>query len=233
MDKKLFNKSSNFFKREGFYVLLFVCLCIIATAVALTAKKRNDVARNQVTQQNNQRVTTPDTSSGLDYEGALQVRSKGSVIAEKSTQQTAQVSKTNNDQWTKPLNGKVAKGYMDEIEVDNSGTHWKRCLGYLITSNNDLTVKAALAGTVEKVDRTNFGVTVVIDHGNGYKTLYSNLDNAVALKAKDKVSTGQTIGKIGNTANYQLKDKYGDCLYFQVLKSKDNEEVDPAKYIKY
>jgi len=39
MDKKANKKTLNFFKKEGFYVILFVCLWLVATVAAITAKK--------------------------------------------------------------------------------------------------------------------------------------------------------------------------------------------------
>ena len=45
MDKRLFDKSSNFFKKEGFYVILFVCLCIVATIAAVTARNNKTVTK--------------------------------------------------------------------------------------------------------------------------------------------------------------------------------------------
>ena len=52
MDKKLFNKTLNFFKKEGFYVILFVCLCIVATVAVITAKNNKHINNPPVQQSN-------------------------------------------------------------------------------------------------------------------------------------------------------------------------------------
>ena len=46
MDQNKKNKVKDFFRKEGFYLVLFVCLCIVATVAAFTIKK-NSVAKEQ------------------------------------------------------------------------------------------------------------------------------------------------------------------------------------------
>lgn len=62
-------------------------------------------------------------------------------------------------------------------------------------------VVAADGGTVVVAgwpDNSGYGNRVVIDHGNGYTTLYGHFAN-VYVTAGQKVSRGQTIGKMGST----------------------------------
>ena len=46
MDQNKKNKVKDFFRKEGFYLVLFVCLCIVATVAAFTIRK-NSVANEQ------------------------------------------------------------------------------------------------------------------------------------------------------------------------------------------
>ena len=46
MDQNKKNKVKDFFRKEGFYLVLFVCLCIVATVAAFTIRK-NSVANDQ------------------------------------------------------------------------------------------------------------------------------------------------------------------------------------------
>ena len=46
MDQNKKNKVKDFFRKEGFYLVLLVCLCVVATVAAVTIKK-NSVAKEQ------------------------------------------------------------------------------------------------------------------------------------------------------------------------------------------
>ena len=46
MDQNKKNKVKDFFRKEGFYLVLFVCLCVVATVAAFTIRK-NSIAKEQ------------------------------------------------------------------------------------------------------------------------------------------------------------------------------------------
>ena len=70
--------------------------------------------------------------------------------------------------------------------------------------------------------------TVIIKHTGGYETLYANLLTAEFVVEGEEVKQGQTIGTVGNSANFEIADDYH--LHFEILK--DGEYVDPSNYIK-
>ena len=60
-------------------------------------------------------------------------------------------------------------------------------------------VTATAAGTVEYVgEKREHGVMVIVDHKNGFKTIYSHLSDYVVRYGK-QVKRGETIGFVGNT----------------------------------
>ncbi len=60
-------------------------------------------------------------------------------------------------------------------------------------------VFAGAAGVVEKAEAdTYFGKTVVINHLNGFKTVYAHLDS-ICVSTETFVKKGQTIAKLGNS----------------------------------
>ena len=79
MDKKLFNKSSNFLKREGFYVILFVCLCIVATVAAVTSKNNKIVKAPSPTNVAQKDVSKVNEGPDLMPDNAIQVKKPNNI----------------------------------------------------------------------------------------------------------------------------------------------------------
>ena len=75
---------------------------------------------------------------------------------------------------------------------------------------------------------TDWGLTITIEHDNGFKTVYANLLTSEFVVEGEKVQKGQTIGTVGNTAIFESSDDIH--LHFEILK--DNVNVDPATYLK-
>ncbi|MCR8658514.1 M23 family metallopeptidase [Paenibacillus endoradicis] len=103
------------------------------------------------------------------------------------------------------------------------GSRWGRThKGIDITG--DKNIKAADAGVVEFVGTKNgYGNTIIIDHQNGYKTLYGHL-KSIGVSKGDKLSQGDTIGVMGNTGR-----STGVHLHFEILKNGSN--VNPLSYL--
>lgn len=90
-------------------------------------------------------------------------------------------------------------------------------------------VVAAVDGTVTEVSVSDplFGAVITIEHADGVKTVYKFIDPAEGVKAGDKVSRGQVIGKVAKATGVENAD--GDHLHFEVYKN--NVVQDPADYL--
>jgi murein DD-endopeptidase MepM/ murein hydrolase activator NlpD len=85
-------------------------------------------------------------------------------------------------------------------------------------------VYAVAAGTVIKSIRDrSYGNVVVINHHNGYKTLYAH-NSKLLVKVGEKVKAGQPIAKVGSTGH-----STGPHLHFEIHRS--GERVDPGPYL--
>jgi len=80
--------------------------------------------------------------------------------------------------------------------------YWSGHLGIDIAAGTGDTVWAADTGVVVFTGwtTTGYGNLVMLDHGNGWQTLYGHL-NSVRVSCGQSVSQGQSIGSAGSTGN--------------------------------
>lgn len=243
MDRKIFSRAFNFLKKEGFYIVLFICLCVVATVAVITARNnKNQSAELQksvsLQQKQTKETAKADESPSSSYDNALQVKkSEETNTNEKTnTNQSEETSKSVSGSvstsFQKPVEGNIARAYSeDPVYWDSTGTY-RPNLGYDIQTKLGKPVFAAMDGKVEAVNKaTQDGVEVVINHQNGLKTVYSNLDDNVEVSVGQTLKKGTAIGIVGRSTLRAAYEKYGDHLHFAILKG--SEFVDPAKYIKY
>lgn len=82
-------------------------------------------------------------------------------------------------------------------------------------------VEAAMDGVVTSTDAgSDYGTSIVLDHGNGYQTVYGHLSQRL-VNLGDKVSKGQKIAKSGDSGN-----STGPHLHYEV-RFGNNNPVDP------
>lgn len=115
----------------------------------------------------------------------------------------------------------------DDFVYSASMEEWTTHRGMDLVAKGDLSVRAVADGTVESVttDDEN-GTKIVIDHGNGLKSIYASLTNP-AVKQGAKVAKGDKIGEASD-AGY-LEYKQGPHVHFEM--TKDGKHVSPREYL--
>ena len=78
MDQNKKNKVKDFFRKEGFYLVLFVCLCIVATVAAFTIRKNSvaneqNKANNELSLNEVEDNTSSETDSNFNKQNAERV----------------------------------------------------------------------------------------------------------------------------------------------------------------
>nr|WP_255516925.1 MULTISPECIES: M23 family metallopeptidase [Thermoactinomyces] len=117
--------------------------------------------------------------------------------------------------WPQP-GGKVSSEF-GERNGNHEGIDIKNSMGSPIV--------AAASGIVvlTKSDPDGYGYYVVIDHGNGLKTLYAHMyPSTVQVEVGDRVEKGQQIASVGN---YPQLVPY---LHFEI--HENGKPVDPLQY---
>ena len=108
--------------------------------------------------------------------------------------------------------------------VDPNGNGTKYHSGIDVWNGAGTPIYAAGAGVVEKAgDSGAYGLVVIIDHGNGYKTVYAHC-SSLNVSTGDSVQKGQFISRIGMTGNAT-----GNHLHFEVQYY--GERVNPLDYV--
>ncbi len=90
-------------------------------------------------------------------------------------------------------------------------------------------VKAAQKGTVESIykDDLLLGTQIVVDHGDGLKTVYRFVTEVEDLKVGDSVERGEVIATVAEATGNEYKD--GAHLHFEVLQN--GKQVDPTLHL--
>ncbi len=103
-----------------------------------------------------------------------------------------------------------------------------------VTFNNGIDIRASPGEAVRAVargrvdftsaDYGSYGQMIILNHGNGYYTLYAHL-SSVGVSRAQEVAAGQTIGAAGDTGSLK-----GTVLHFEIRKGR--QSVDPMGWLR-
>ncbi|NLC87493.1 MAG: M23 family metallopeptidase [Clostridiaceae bacterium] len=197
-------------------------------------KTINEVQEENV--QSNQAVTNKIAinTSNMEKENInsenITTTSNTKVLNEQEAKPTTKVEKIPDPTFIKPVDGETTVNFAkDNLVYSNTLQEWVTHKGIDIEADKATIVKASAEGTVKSIKNDpRYGITVVVEHVNGYTSVYSNLLTAEFVKEGEKVKQSQSLGTVGNTAVFEIADEAH--LHFEILKN--GEQVDPALYIK-
>ena len=127
-----------------------------------------------------------------------------------------------------PLAGKTIAAFSaDVLSYNEALADWRTHNGVDIAAEEGSPVCAACDGTVLSVTEDPLmGVTVVLEHKNGFTSTYACLGTEVYVSAGDEVLAGQNIGAVGTTAAGESAEPH---LHFSI--AKNGELIDPQEYL--
>ena len=135
-----------------------------------------------------------------------------------------------SDKMIWPVQGEIVMNYsVEHLIYDPTLEQYRTNNDICISATKGTEVRAAAAGVVLSVFSTKEkGKSVTLDHGNGWTTTYSQLQDAVLVKQGDMVKANQIIGGVGSPTIYGVQ--LGSHIEFAV--KKDNSTVNPVSVLK-
>jgi murein DD-endopeptidase MepM/ murein hydrolase activator NlpD len=106
---------------------------------------------------------------------------------------------------------------------------WKMHTGLDLIVTEGTPVLAAAPGRVVLVDEVSgYGVTVVVEHGGGWQTLYAHLFE-LAVEPGETLTRGQPVGRVGESGRASTPH-----LHFEIRQRRGNRLValDPAPILR-
>lgn len=128
-----------------------------------------------------------------------------------------------------PLEGETVAAFsVEALQYSQTLDDWRTHDGVDIAAEAGTLILAACSGTVQRVWRDDLlGCAVLLDHGDGYETLYANLDEETVVAEGEYVSAGQALGAVGETALSEAA--LPAHLHFAV--TQNGEPVDPETFL--
>ena len=194
--------------------------------------------KTNTSSQNTAKVSSTNTVNNT-ANNIAQTTDKENTVVNNSTENTVTNTTENTDSGDKvennlsfmaPVAGEISKDFAnDTLIYSNTLEEWTTHLGIDIKAERTSIVVASEAGKIESIKTDpRYGLTITIDHGNGYKTIYSNLLTTEFVQIGETVEKGQTIATVGDTASFEILDE--PHLHFEMYIN--GEAVNPTLYFK-
>ena len=200
MKKKLLEK-------DGFYLALFVCVCLVAIGgVWFTKNNVDELTSNDLL------VNKTKENSKKDDEIHLIENEKNDSIPT-STESKENLEKAKEKQESKVtklsfLGNKVVREYSEkQPSYSKTLDLWENHKGLDISADKGYEVKSLLDGKVSNIFKDDeHGISVKIESANTIVVVYSNLDEKTNVKKGQEVKEGQVLGTVGNTTSVESED---------------------------
>ena len=231
-----------FFAGKGFYIVLFLCAAVIGVSAWIMADGNETMDKNSLAGIGETRVETIVIPAQQDVEEeALPVQAP-EFVNEGIVQTDAKPENDSVQVWREgdvmevaapvyawPVSGQVERSHsMEALAYDVTLSDWRTHDGIDIMAELGSEVKAAHCGSVESIENDDlYGITVVVSHGDGTRSVYSNLAESLAVSVGDWVEPGMLIGTIGGSALCEI----GQASHLHFAISVDGKSVNPLNYL--
>ncbi|MBQ9605381.1 MAG: M23 family metallopeptidase [Firmicutes bacterium] len=235
--------------KKGFYIALYSAVAVLAlTAIAVTntgspaheeqmqIEQKEDIAVNQSPVRSYKEQTTEQTTEAKTLENekpaeenAVTEKVPVAVVPEVKDAEPLYTLFDDTKEMLWPVSGPIIMDYSVETGIfdktlEQYRTHDSLCISAAVGES----VIAAADGVVTAITQNDEkGKSVSVDHGNGWCTTYSQIDN-ISLAEGQIVKQGDVIGCIAQPTKYG--SALGSHLDFSV--TLDNAPTDPKLVLK-
>ena len=211
MKKKLLEK-------DGFYLALFVCICLVAIGgVWFTKNNVDELTSNDLfVNKTNENSKRDEDEVHLIEKEAEKDDSIPTSTGSKENLEKAKEKQENKSSKLSFLGTKVVREYSEkEPSYSKTLDLWE--------------IKSLLDGKVVNVFKDDkHGISVRVESANNVVVVYSNLDEKTNVKKGQEVTEGQVLGTVGNTTSVESED--GTHVHLEAFKGE--ESIDPMTLLK-
>ena len=191
--------------------------------------KQNNIISNNISTNSSGNITSNANENVLNTSKVIP-KTKEDKIDENKEKKEEKHEETIELNFEKPVEGDIFREFATESLIySETLQEWTTHTGIDIKADKTTVVKSAEAGTVKTIKNDpRYGLTIIVEHANGFQTVYSNLLTTEFVVEGEKIEKGQSLGTVGNTAAFEIADEAH--LHFEILK--DSAQVNPNLYIK-
>lgn len=215
-------------ENDGFYLALFVCVCLVAVGGVWFTKNNVDELAS-----NNGFVNDTDKNSKNDDELHLIQKDKNDALptATDSKENLEQAKeKQKNESKLSYLGNQVVREYSEkQPSYSKTLDVWEIHKALDVSAKKGQEIKSILDGTIVDVYKDDkYGMSVKVQSADDVVLVYSNLDSKVTVKKDQQVKQGDCIGFVGETSDVESQD--GSHVHVQAYKG--DKSIDPMSLIK-
>lgn len=211
---------------KGFYIAVCCCVLVIAAVGYVSRFAGNSEkgkGENIITE------NLPEISQTALREEISEPEEEITVSENTEAASGYVHAEDNTPVFKNPVSGKIVGEFSGESLIFYKElSDWRSHNGVDFNAKEGEKVLASADGVVEAVYSDNLGNCILIDHENGIKTVYANLEESDLDLSGQNVKAGDEIGTVGKSAVADLTSEAH--LHFEILK--DGKPTDPTEYLK-
>ena len=239
------------FSGKGFYIVLSVCVAVIAISAGILARDGADEKTDVDSVKNYTHASVgtlapkaPDTEkTGTPKADTAQPETETllpepdeldravETMSIPSPEDESEVIAPRELHFIWPLAGALENAFSgDSLVYSKTMMDWRTHNGVDIAASVGTRVMAIADGTVSALYEDDlFGTVLEIDHGEGLSSVYANLAKVPTVAVGDTVAMGAVIGAVGDTASAET----GEVPHLHLAVMKDEAFVDPCDYLPF